>query len=483
MAARRNTFQDDRGRAVLDRGLDRNASPTETVGAPGTAIYSGFIVEQERDSRITGREKYRTYSDILANTSIVAAGLRFFVNIIAKAGWSVVPPQGSGDAGIEMAERIEAIMHGMTTPWHRVVRRCSMGRAYGFSVQEWTMRIDDEGIFVYKDIEPRPQKTIERWDTDRTGTVLGIIQRSPQTQEDLYIPRGKCIYFVDDTLDDSPEGLGLFRHLVKPAKRLERYEMLEGWGYERDLRGTPVGRAPLAAIQDAVKSGKISAADAAKFIQPIREWTKNALKGKDTGIVLDSAPYRSTGEQQTPAASSLQYDIELLQGDGGPHTEIAAAIERLNREMARILGVEQLLLGSDGGGSFALSRDKSQSFGLLVEGTLKEVREVMESDFLDPLFELNGWDTDLKPELRTETVQYRDIEQITTAIKDLATAGAPLSPNDPAVNEIRSLIGISDQPDPELDAMIPQLSMMPELTQDEQPAVVETPEAEEETEE
>jgi len=438
------SLDQDAGRRVVDSGPTSN-SPFDTVGAPGTAIYGGFIVENEKDNRLTGRQKYLTYSNMIANSAIVSAGVRFFLNLVAKAKWQVEPTDGSSEAE-EMAEQIEKIMHGMTTPWHRVVRRAAMFRFYGFSVQEWTMRREEDGTLVFQDIEPRPQNTIERWDTDRSGTVLSIIQRSPQTQQDLFIPRGKCLYLVDDTINDSPEGVGLFRHLAKSFARLERYEILEGWGFERDLRGTPIGRGPLAELEKMVKAGQLSAQQAADLRAPIETWIKNALKGKDTSLFLDSAPHRGTGEQQTPVASK-QWDIELLQGDGGPHTEIAAAIERVNREMARILGVEQLLLGSDSAGSFALSRDKTQSFGLLVDGTLNEIKATFEKDFLDPLFELNGWDKDLKPTFKTEQVQYRDIEQLSAVLKDLAAAGAPLGINDPAVNTMRDLAGLPDAPE------------------------------------
>lgn len=435
-------------------GAATKPSPFQTVGAPGTAIYGGYIVENERDSRLTGTEKYRTYSNMLANVSIVSAGVRFFLNLLAKAQWKVEPADETTEAE-EIAERIEKVMDNMTTPWHRIVRRAAMYRFYGFSLQEWTAKRDDEdGTIIYKDIEPRPQRTIERWDTDRTGTVLGVAQRSVQTNEDLYLPRGKLIYLVDDSLDDSPEGLGLFRHIISRATTLGRYELLEAWGFERDLRGTPVGYAPLAELERMKESGELSPEQVAALRAPVETFVANAIKGKDTGLVLDSAPHRGLGEQQTPI-NVKQFSVELLQGQATSQPDMAKAIERLNREMARVLGVEHLMLGSDNTGSFALSKDKTQSFGLIVSSTLQEIKQVMESDFLDPLFELNGWDLKLKPKFKVEQIQYRDIEQVTAALVDLARAGATLMPDDPAIKEIRDQLGLSNQPEREIDLMLP----------------------------
>ena len=84
---------------------------------------------------------------------------------------------------------------------------------------------------------------------DETGYLIGVVQRIPQTQRDTYLPREKIVYVVDDTLNDSPEGMGLFRHLARPSRHLKRYEQLEGFGYEMDLSGVPLVRMPLVEIE------------------------------------------------------------------------------------------------------------------------------------------------------------------------------------------------------------------------------------------
>jgi phage gp29-like protein len=112
-------------------------------------------------------------------------------------------------------------------------------------------------------------------------------------------------------------------------------------------------------------------------------------------------------------------------------------------------------LGSSSQGSFALSKDKTETFALIVTGTLQEIQEVMENDFLDPLWELNGWDEELRPKFVVEQIQFRDIEQITNALNQLAKAGAPILPDDPAINEIRDQMGISHQPEREIDLLAP----------------------------
>ena len=441
----------DEGRRIPDLDpTEQVFSPEETLGAPGVAIYGGTLVENEKDSRLTGTEKYLSYSNLLANNSITAAGVRFFLNIASGVEWEVqVSDENEGDPKAEkIAEQIKFVMHDMDTPWHSVIRDALMHRFYGFSIQEWTARKvekgEHKGLTGFKNIAKRAQATIVRWDQKKNGDLEGVMQRSPQTQKEEYLPRGKLIYCVDDTLHDSPEGLGIFRHIIKLHSRLVRYEILEGWGFERDLRGTPVGRAPLGLLAEMVDKKRITASAAAAIRKPIEDFIEKALKGIDTGIVLDSAVYKGTGENNAPSANT-HWGIELLSGETTSQEEMSKAIDRIERSIARLLGVEQLMLGSDSRGSFALSQDKSQQFGVVIDAALNEVARCLEKDFLGPLFDLNGWDEKYMPTFRLSKAQFREIGEIVGALKDMALAGAPIPINDPVVNFVRRLLGAPDQ--------------------------------------
>ena len=425
-------------------GSKPKASPKVMLGAPGTAIYGGYIVDNETNPNIRSKEeRFRTYADIMANTSIVAAGMRYFLNLVAKASWSFTPSETDTDG--KFAERVEqALMSDPSTPWPRVVRRAAMFRFYGFSIQEWQAKRSDDGWLTFADFAPRAQRTIEKWDTDVSGVVRGVVQRSPQTAQELYLPRDKIVYMVDDTLHDSPEGLGLLRHLVDPARRLDRYEQLEGYGYETDLRGVPIGRGPFTELAEKVQNGEISEAQRVQIEAPLRSFMENHVKSANLGMLLDSMTYESKDEAGR-ASASKQWDIELLKtnAQNTSFAELAAAIERLDREMARILGVEQLMLGSDGSGSFALSRDKTSSFYLMVDAVLTEIMHSIDKDIVDRLFILNGWPKEMKPSLSVEAIRFTDVEQMAKTLVDMAKAGAPLDPNDPVVTEVRNLMGVS----------------------------------------
>jgi len=436
------------GVATRDQG---SPSPMRRLGTSGYVVTGGFVMDRERNASLAGSMKYVTYSDILANTSVVAAGVRFYLNLVAKAQFKIHPADDSEEAEA-VAELMQESIDKCSTPWSRVVKRGAMYRFYGFAVQEWVAkRLKSNGKIIMGEVGALPQFTVYRWDTDPVGNVRGIVQFDPQSQTEIYVPRSKLIYVTDDTMSASPEGLGIFRHLVEPAQRLARYEQLEDFGFETDLRGIPIVKAPLTELREEVISGKISEDQRDALLAPFREFLQNHWKNPQLGMLLDSEPYRGTDAQAIPLGGP-QYEMNIVQGQSTGQNEIARSIERINREIARVLGTEHLLLG-DGEGSQALSRDKSQNFAAMIDGSLIEVADSLKRDYITPLMKLNGYSEELTPNIRAEQVRFREVEQITAALKDMSAAGVILAPNDPAINEIRELLGLSSAPEMDIEEM------------------------------
>lgn len=429
--------------------------PTQTVGVGGTAIFGGYVQTKEKSADLQGSKKYITFSENLVNIAIVGAGVRYFLNLIAKAGWTVTPADDSPEAA-DLAAFMEEILYDMKSPWTRVVRRAAMYKFYGFSIQEWTAKKREDGRIGMYDISPRPQSTIERWEKEEDhGEIEGVWQRNPQNGREVFLPRNKIIYVVDDSLSDSPEGLGIFRHIAPVAKRLTRYLELEGYGVETDLRGIPIMRAPLALLQKLVEEKKITEQQKNEMVQVLKDFIDNHVRAPESGLLLDSIPYRTEDEKGTPS-SEKQWDIELLDAGASSLPELSKSIDRSIRMCAILLGVEHLLLGSDSKGSYALSRDKTNNFFLIVDSTLRELGESFDQDLVDPIWKLNGLDLKLKPSLTPEPTKFSDVEQVTGALRDLAQAGAPLDIDDPAIDEVRELVGLSrrDLVNMEEDAMV-----------------------------
>jgi hypothetical protein len=417
-------------------------TPMARMGVPGYGITGGYILPRDVDRRLSPRERYRLYEENLVNVAIIATGVRYFLDLVSGASWNFEPADDSKPAA-DVAEFVQdALIDDMETSFSRVIRRQARYKFDGFQIQEWTAKPREDGRIGFHDIEPRPCHTIEQWDIDERGSVRGVIQMNPNNGQTLYLPRQKLIYVTDDTLSDSPEGLGLFRHLIRSAAGITRFEDLEHWGFETDLQGIPVGRAPLAALDRAVEDGQISKDAAAMARNVMDHFIANHIRGPKTGMVLDSATYTTTDDRQAPSNQRL-WDLELLKSGGTSHAQINEAIKRKTQELARLLGVEHLLLGSEGGGSLALSQSSTRRLHGMVNSTLHELKDVGSKQMIKPLMMLNNIPRALWPKPKPEEIAYRTVEEVTGALASLAQAGVPLMPGDAAVDEVRDLIGLS----------------------------------------
>jgi len=434
-------------RSTASRG---GGNAFDTAGFGGSAVFGGVVTTNERNSKLVGAQRWKTAADLLTNISIVAAGLRYFLNLTARPAWRVEPANDT-PAAKQAAEFIDSVLHGTDQSWSRIVRRCAMYRFYGFGIHEWQAKRRDDGKIGLAKIRVRPCSTIEKWDVDEEGEVLGVVQRSPQTSGEQYLPRGKIIYLVDDALSDSPEGLGWYRHMVDPANRLTKYLKLEGIGFERDLAGIPVGRAPISAIKQQLKQQGTPAneidAKANELLAGLSEFVRLKSKNPDTGLVLDSQTFIAQNADGTKSISSvLQWGLELLTGDPGSIEELGAAIGRTVWDLALIMGIERLLVGREGAGSLALSGDTSQNLFLNINSTTGDMAEALDRDIIGPIWALNGMPDELRPTLKVEDASFKDVEKLAQMLSDMASAGAILAPDDPAIDALRDLAGLPHQP-------------------------------------
>lgn len=437
----------------------------EEVGVPGTIITGGYIQSNETQSSLSGVNKFTTYANTLMNVTIVAAGVRHYGALVGGVAWKFQPADESDRAKL-LTEQLEEILEDMCDPWARVIRRQSMYKFNGFNIQEKQSKKMTRkklvGLIGLEAIEQRPASTIEQWDVEKSK-IYGVVQRDPLTGQAIYLERDKLFYNVDDTISDSPEGVGLLRHVVEPARQLARYEQLEGFGFETDLRGVPIGRAPIALLAKMVKDKTISREEAVAQLNGMKNFITKHIKSPELGILVDSSPWTDSGESGTPI-SLRQWDLELMKTDSGAQEPVHVVIERKNREIARVLGVEHLLLGGGStNASQALSKDKTQAFSALIQSAVDEIAKQVDKDIVPWIWEKNGWPEELMPKSVPDAVRLRDVEEVIDTLVKLSQAGAP--PIDAgAVNQVRGMISVVNVPQSAFDQRDEQAAVALEAT-------------------
>ena len=420
------------------------ADPTMVLGTAGVPVFGGFITSPEQSPDLAGINKYKTYSNFKLNCDVVSMALRYINTLIKGTQWHLDPSKDGGTAAQDVADALYQILlapNAMARPWNKIVIRQAQSEWDGFAVSEWIASLRDDGLIGFADIQPRTQGTIWRWDVLTDGSVQGFWQLSPWTFQEIYLPRGKCVYSVDGDITDSPDGTGRLRHIAETARQLKRYEQIEGWDYELDLGGVPVGKVPYSELNDAVQRKVITEAQKEQYIANFKAFITNRVISPGRGALVESRPYKNDGGEYT---STGLWDLQVLPSNITSFTALHNAIERKTRQIARILGIEGLLLGGDGKGSLALSKDKAQQLAAQITSMLADLAWTFDHDLVAVSCALNGFDKRLIPSLVPEAVQLRDVEMITKALVDLAQSA--LAPDDPADDAVRDLLDIPHKP-------------------------------------
>ena len=419
--------------------------PKLVLGTAGTPAFSGFLTTPEKAANLVGRERFKTFAELQYNCDIVATALRYVNTLIKGTGWHVKPADDGGADAQKIADLIHSILlapRAMARPWNKVVVRQSAAEWMGFALAEWTAKVRDDGVIGFADIQPRPQHTIWRWDIQVDGTLNGVWQLSPWTFQEIYLPRGKCVYTVDADFTDSPDGTGRLRHVAETARQMKRLEQIEGWGYELDVAGMPVGRVPMSKMNELIEQKQLTENQAQGFVAGVKDFLSNHVVTPGRGLLVESATYPMA--DGSPSAVRM-FDLDVLTSQIANLPHLHVAIDRKIRQIARILGISALMVGDGAKGSFALSKDKSVQLAQQITSMLSDLAWSFDHDLVATLMVLNGWDPRLTPTLVPEAVQLRDVEYVVDALVGIAQAG--LTPDDPAYNAVRDLVDMPHAPE------------------------------------
>lgn len=459
------------------------APPTKPAGADAIPAPGGFLYQQERDPRLTNREKWVTFDNMTLNVAIVASAVGVWTQLGGSAKWSAEPNQRGGKDAQRGADIVtEGLLTAQTSkPWCAVVRRQLMKKFRGFAMHEGIIRRRADGMVVFGDLQHRPQWTVWRWNKPDEQSEWTDIEQLTRMGGRYTIPRERLYYSVEDTLTDSPDGIGVLRQLAESVRVLELYMQWEGIGFQTDLRGIPVLRAPLGALRDAATAaGAATEGDIRAYVLGATQFMRDFLDGHnktpDQGFMLDSTTYRARDEAQA-VSSIYQWSADIVRSATSGMPEIGTAIGRVTRDIARIMCAEWLLLGGeDSGGAYSMHEDKTAMFGLLVNSALNDVAADATRDLAARLVALNGLDPETcTPKLVPEPVATGAVESACRSLLMLSQAG--LHPRDEAINVIRGRLDLPQAPDiDDTDWMLPRGAIVvpdadpTEATPDNQPA-------------
>lgn len=419
--------------------------PFMAMGTTGLRQSSGYVWE-DFEKELRGNKAVRTYERMAMSDATCGAILWAIESVLRGIEWEVDPALPKGAEGPdaepteeaqEAAEFVRSVLfEECDTPWPIVVAEALSCLWAGFALAEVVFKRRDDGKIGIRDIEPRPQDTVQRWLFETNGKLSGVVQIHPVSGREIHLPMEKLLHWRVRTRKRSPEGLSIFRSAYKSWVYATNLENIEAIGLERDLAGLPVARVPQEIISSAQEGDPRATAQLAEFVRMVRDLRRN----EQSGVVLPSDTWETPDGSGRSAA--LKYDLTLLASGSDRSNAADPAIRRHQARIAMAVLADFIMLGQGSTGSWALSSDKTELFLKSLEAVADAIAVEAQRGIVVPLWALNGMKPELRPKLRRGPITKPNIQALAEFITTLAGAGAATFPDPKLEAHLRKLAGL-----------------------------------------
>lgn len=444
------------------------ATGERAPGFDGVAALAGYISTGERTPKLQGPQRWRTLASVRRRMPVsIATQLR--AALFSAVKWSVEANPIGGEAaqrGADIVQQglLDARFVGGRS-WPQVVAHGADGRYFlGHAVFATAMATQRSGIVGYTDIAHRPQHTIERWlrekQDDESTPFVAVEQRSSTGGQTAQLPLSECFYIVNNSSTDDPRGRAVLDDVAERYERVTNYEMLEARELFSSMGGTPIIRAPLAELfNSASGTDEQKLAEVARKTSALRELVENRVKHPDKWdwAQLDSATYK--GANPDTISSIQKWNLELIKGELQGAAEMRAIIRDLDLDIARMLGVEYVLVGGgDTAGSFGMHESKISMLGASLSAESMAIARAADDQLVRRLIAANGLDPDTAaPTLVPSPIAVDDVLKVAQMLVAINAAG--LAPNHPAKIALFERANLPWQEEKERAPMLPSFGL------------------------
>ena len=426
------------------------AKAKATLGVAGDNTRNGQIRADEFLPELRGRKAVQTYRQMRDNDSTVGAVMYSVEQILRDVDLHVHAANDSDAAKVEK-EFVESILVDMDHTLDDHIAEALGYLSYGFGWFEviYKRRVGPterspkkhskftDGRIGIRKIASRAPWTINKFDVDqKTGDVLGIEQSVGIMGGSNYIPTNKSLYYRTTSLNGDPSGRSILRNAYTSYEYLNNLQAIEAIAVERELAGIPVARIPAEYL-----SGDASAAQAG-FVGNLQQILRDVKFNEQGYIILPSDTYPD--KDGAPTNTRL-VDIELMASNGKRNIDINPIINRYQHDIARSVLSEFLLLGTSGG-SYALSKSKTDLFLRALESYIQAIVDVLNKQLVERLWQLNGLSYDLMPTIKAGDVAPHDLREIASFLRNLNGAGIDVSSHPEVIKDLMDIAELDYDP-------------------------------------
>lgn len=394
-------------------------------------IYEEFLRE------LQGRKGIEVYKEMSENDDIIGAILFATEMLMRQSKWSI-QEAGTEQADLDAAEFVRTCMDDMEETWSDFISEVLSFLAYGWSYHEivYKRRMGrsknpetnskyTDGLIGWRKLPIRSQDTLWEWKYDEKDNLIGLVQCAPPLYEQVFIPIEKALHFKTKSRKGNPEGRSVLRNCYRNWYFKRRIQEIEGIGIERDLAGLPVLEAP--------EGVDIWSDEYAAELAKAERIVRSVRRDEREGIVLGNGWKFSL----TSTGGRRQFDTNQI-------------IERYDTRMAMTVLADFVLLGHQAVGSFALSSDKTELFGVALGAFLDLICEVFNNQAIPRLIDINGEHfagiTDY-PILTHGDIETQDLGQLGEFVSKMVGIGA-ITPDESMEDYLRLAADLPER-DPE----------------------------------
>lgn len=387
------------------------------LGASGTQMAAGLLMQQDYNTDLQGLALYDTYDKMRLADAQVKAGLQAIKLPLLAADW-YVEPAGDAPRDQEIAEFVQDGLMNMTASWHDTLRQILLMLDYGTMPFEVVWEIQD-GRAGLRKLAPRMPKTISKWYLDDSGGFRGVQQLAIRGNEMTFvdIPPEKMLVFVNEREGSNYRGTSVLRAAYKHWDIKNRLYMIDAIAKAKRGIGIDVGtiKGPDAAARkgDVERALMSLQAHEKQFMVEIEDEFSYRVEGVAAGRTLD-------------VLSSIEYHDTLI---------------------LRSILAEFISMGTGSTGSLAMHRDKSAFFMLALKGVAQNITHTINS-YLIPRWVSMNWTVEAYPRLVHSRLESRDAYQIAQAAGTLLQAGA-LTANRETEDALRQMLELPRLPEDE----------------------------------
>ena len=423
----------------------------QILGVAGDNVRNGQIRADEFLPELRGKKAIRKYREMRDNDSTIGAVMYATEQVLRDVKFDIKPANDTPEAQQE-ADFVKSVLDDMDHTLDDHISEALSFLSYGFAWFEVVYKRREgmlttnpkkrskynDGRIGVRKIAIRAPWTVNKFDVDQTsGDVLGLYQDTGHFNGTHYIPARKSLYYRTTSINGDPSGRSVLRNAYTSYEYLNNLQSIEAIAVERELAGIPVARIPA----EYLAAG--ASADQAGFVNNLRQVLRDVKFNEQGYIILPSDTYPD--KDGAPTNTRL-VDVELMASNGKRNIDIDPIIKRYQHDIARSVLSEFLLLGSQGG-SYALSKSKTDLFLRALESYIQAIVDVLNKQLVERLWELNGLPFDLMPRIEAGDVAPHDLREIAAFLRNLNNANIDVSKQPEVVTDLMGIAEIDFDPE------------------------------------